>query len=178
MSITAKFVVSQGADKTKFLLSDATPYDNAEPRAGFTGRQLIIYKSDGSAYRLPGATTDTINFSYGTYPDDEIEITGLEKDQAFSIIMTLTPASPVPGSIYSTTSKFALTGYVTAALLDRMKRQSLQPRLEHNEAFVMDTHRLMLESDNAKKAAAAGDIASAQLSLNRAAYIINYKIPY
>lgn len=178
MSIIAAFTVAQAGDKTKFLLTDTTPYNEVEPRDSFVNRQIILYRADGSVFRPTGATTDTIDFNHTDFPEDTIEILGLDKDYAFSCIMTIAPSSPQAGSEYTATNKFALTGYAVAAQLDRMKRMSLQPILEQNSQFVVDTHRLVLEADNARRSAASGDIATAQMSLFRTDKIANAKLPY
>lgn len=178
MSIIAAFTVAQAGDKTKFLLTDTTPYDEVEPRDSFVNRQLILFKADGSVFRPAGSSTDTIDFNYADFPEDVIEIAGLDKDYAFSCIMTTSPSSPQAGSEYTATNKFAITGYASAALFDRMKRSSVQPVLEQSNQFVVDTHRLVLETDNARRSAASGDIATAQMCLFRTDKIANAKLPY
>lgn len=171
MPITATITISQGSDKTKFTITDATA---SEPN--LTGRSIIIYKSDGTVYRQPLQVTDTIDFPY---PATSIDILGLDKDLALSAVMTITSSAPVGGSVYSVTSKFALTGYTVTEQRERWKRIAENPRLENNVLYTNDLYRLLVEADNAVTAAAANDITSAQLALDRADKLIKYsKIPY
>lgn len=175
---TASLQIQQNGACDRFVVVDNSDY-TSEPKNSFTNRRLIVYKSDGTVYRQPNQTTDEIPFSHGAYPTDQIEIVGLDKDYALTVIMTLTPAAPVSGSTYTVTSRFALSCFTMSAFYDRSKKQSINPRLELNNDYVSDTHRLLVEREAAVKAAAANDVASAQLSLNRAKKIIdNNKIPY
>lgn len=179
MAISAAITTTQGADKTTFTINDVTPYAGGDSKSNFSARTLIIYKNTGAVYRQPGQVVDTIDFSYGTYPGDSITITGLDKDYAFTIIMTITPIVPVSGSIYTVTVKTALTGYTISAERERWKKSADDPRLEKNQDYLSDTFRLLVERDNAVVAAAANDITSAQLALDRAGKIISLnKLPY
>lgn len=174
MSIFASLSVSQGSSATSFKVTDTTGGSET-----ITARTLILYKADGSVYRQPGQATDAIDFSPTTYPSNEITISGLDKDYAFSVTMTLTPSSPVGGSTYTVTTKIALVAYSMKAFYDRMLYISENPKYEANLQFVSDTQRIFQEQEIAKKAAASSDITSAQLCLTRAKRIATYsKIPY
>lgn len=178
MAIAASFSVSQGTDKTKFSIQDTTPYSGEETKEAFTSRSLIIYKADGTVYRQPGQSADTIDFNFNDYPDDTIEITGLDLDYAFRILLTIVPIVTISGSLYTATVKAALTGYTMSAFFERMHRQSLYPRMEKNDSYNADTHRILMNSEHAVKAAAADDISAAQQALDRARRIIKNPIPY
>jgi hypothetical protein len=178
MAIAASFTVSQGADKTKFSIQDTTPYSGEELKESFTSRSLILYKADGTVFRQPGQTTDEIDFNFNDYPTDVIEITGLDQDYAFRILLTIVPVVTQSGSLYTATVKTALNGYTMSAFFERMHRQSLYPRMEKNDSYNADTHRILMNAEHAVKAAAADDISAAQQSLDRARRIIKIPIPY
>lgn len=179
MPLTAAISVSQGSDNTQFTITDTSNYGGSDPKTNISARQIILYKADGTVYRQPDQTADEIDFSFGSYPDDTITIEGLEKDLALSATMVLTPVASQSGSAYSVTSKFAVTGFTRTAFYERQKKQALQPRYEKNTQYITDNHRLLLEADSAENAAAADDIAGAQLALDRAYRITQYnQIPY
>ena len=123
MAISASFTVSQGADRTKVVITDTTPYNDTETRESFSGRTLIIYKADGTMLATTSHPTSPINFSYEDHPEDTIEITGLGKDYAIAVYMTLTPAISQSGSVYSSNGKFALIGHTMTAFYERKTRK-------------------------------------------------------
>jgi hypothetical protein len=179
MALTATLSVSQADDKSEVIISDLSNYSSTDVKGNFTSRNLILYKSDGTVFRGEGQISDTINFSFAGYPSDSITISGVDRDYALTAVMTLAPIVVVSGSIYTATTKFALTGYVREARFTRCKKQAVQPRLEMNPQYLNDTYRLRLEQDLAIEAAAQGDVTSAQLALDRAAKIIaNNPVPY
>lgn len=179
MALLASISVAQGSDNSTFTITDGSNYGGSDPKGNISSRQLILHKSDGSVYRQPDQLTDEIDFSYASYPGDEIEILGLTKDLALSATMVLTPVASQTGSVYTVTVKFAVVGYTETAIYERCKKQAIQPRYEKDKAYTNDTHRLVVESRNAVVAAASNDIAGAQLSLDRAYRIIqDNKLPY
>lgn len=179
MPLIAAISISQGANISQFTITDASNYGGSDPKANFSARKLILYKSDGTVYRQPGQLTDEIDFDFGAYPTDQITITGLIRDLALSATMILTPVVSQPGSTYSITTKFALVGFTMTALYERQKELSIEPRYESNTQFVTDSYRLLLEAETAIVAASANDITGSQLCLDRANRIItDNRIPY
>ncbi len=172
MPISALITASQGSDKTKITIVDATPYSVPDNKANFSARTLVLYKSDGTVY-------STIDFSYASYPSDTIDITDLDKDYAFSIVMTLAPISSQVGSVYSVSLKKAFTGYALTALRERMQKCVEQERYEKNRDFITDTFSILLNTKAAETAISDNDIESAQLALTRAKKIaFTNRIPY
>lgn len=180
MSLTAAIKVSQGANCDRFTITDDSNYtESGELRSTFTGRSLIIYKSDGTVYRQPDQLTDEIPFSYEAYPSDEITIVGLTQDTALHVLMTLTPSVVGSGSIYTTNSKFALVCYTKGFLVQRSKKMRANKRYEENMNYVVDTARIQINCNEAPRAAAGNDIESAQRELDCAKRIHeNNPIPY
>lgn len=179
MALLASISVSQGADNSKFTITDNSNYGGSDPFANIASRQLIFYKADGTVYRQPGQTTDEIDFDISFGATGDMDILGLERDLALSAVMVLTPVAAQTGSVYSVTLVFALVGYTMTNVYERMKKTAVQPRYEKDKAFTNDTHRLLLEQNNSTAAASNNDIEAAQLSLDRAYRIIqDNKLPY
>jgi hypothetical protein len=172
MAISAAITAVQSSDKTAFLITDTTPYAGLDSQANFSARTIVIYTSDGTIY-------DTLDFSFASYPDDEIEVTDLDKDYAFSIVMTLTPIAAQSGSVYSIALKKAFSGYAMTALRERMRKCVEQERYEKSRDFITDTFVISLSIEAADAAIADNDLESAQLALTRAKKIafIN-RLPY
>lgn len=169
MSFIAAIQISQGANCDRFTIKDISNYEESgELQTGFTQRKLIIFKSDGTVYRMPGQLTDEIDFSYVTYPDDEIVITGLTNDLALHVLMILTAAVVQSGSIYTVSNKFALVCYTKGFLVLRTKKMEANKRYEENMNYVVDTAHIKINCDQAPIAAAGDDIESAQRELDAA----------
>lgn len=164
MAINASISISQGVSADQFIVTDTTNLGSE----AITARTLVIYKADGSIYRKPGQTTDALNFSPATYPSNQIVIDGLDKDYAFSVVMTLTPSIVVSGSVYTVTTKFALVGYTMTAFYKRMQKINTNIRNQYSMTFVHDTAMQRLQAIVAVKAAAANNIERAQIALDKA----------
>lgn len=164
MAINASISISQGVSADQFIVTDTTNLGSE----AITARTLVIYKADGSIYRKPGQTTDSLNFSPATYPSNQIVIDGLDKDYAFSVVMTLTPSIVVSGSVYTVTTKFALVGYTMTAFYKRMQKINTNIRNQYSMTFVHDTAMQRLQAIVAVKAAAANNIERAQIALDKA----------
>lgn len=179
MPFTASINISQVGSCDSFVVTDTSNY-SVEAKNTFSNRYLIIYKSDGTVYRMTGQTTDQIPFTFGTYTTDKITITGIDKDYALRVQMVVVPNTAQSGSTYTANNTFALTCYSMQAFYDRAKKMAVNNRYERNDDYISDVHRILVEVEGAKAAAASGsDIGSAQLALDRIKKIIdNNKIPY
>lgn len=169
MPITANFTITQGTDNSKFTVTDTTNYSGGELVGAMTNRQVAFYKSDGTLL--------------GTYvfngSDLTLEVEDLTKDLALKGMMTLTPGTPVGGSVYTKTNYVAVTGYNMTAFYQRHSKMANNPRLEVNRDYTLDTYRIDMELTAAAAAIAAEDIVSAQFSLDRAKKIVDTnRIPY
>lgn len=165
MAIAATLTITQGSDKTKFTVTDTTPYAAPETRASFTARTFSVYKSDGTLF-------GTYNFPYSG--PDSLEVTGLTKDLAVRVLMTITPGTPVSGSVYVADKAAALTGYSAEYLSQRVWMMALNPRYELNNAFVIDNYKILMYKDQASIRAEMEDVETAQQFLDRIYNIEQY----
>lgn len=178
MPVTASLSVSQGIDPTTFTLTDTTNY-SVETKSTYTGRSITIYKSDGTVYRQPGQLTDAIDFSFTTYSSDQINITGLEKDYAFTIVMTLAKTSPVNGSVYIASIYKSFVAYTSNQFTERLKKIAENTRYESNKDYVNDLKLISLYKKGSTDAAALQDVKGAQMFLDKAKRITDLnQLPY
>lgn len=169
MAITANFTITQGTDNSKITLTDTTNYGGGEVVDEMASRTIILYKSDGTAL--------------GTYTFGQeeltVDVTGLTKDYALKGIFTITPGTPVNGSVYTKTKYAALTGYSMTAFYNRHSKMANNPRLESNRDYTTDNYKILMEVKAAEASIGAEDTVSAQLCLDRVKKITDVnKMPY
>jgi hypothetical protein len=170
MPFEAIITPSQGSNCSRFTITDGSTY-TVEAKGTFTSRKLTLQKSDGS-YLTIGATVYN-EYVWPYAAGDSIEITGLTWDLAITAVMTLVSSAPQTGSIYADTQIFSLTCFTNSAYFTNTSLMSTNQSLEKNPKFVRDVIRLFIEQSAAVKAAAEGNMSSAQASLDRAEYITN-----
>lgn len=171
MPITAAFTATQSADCTSFQITDTTNYAAPEVKGVMTSRYLYIYKSDGSLYK-------TINFAYATYPTDIVTITGLDQDYAFTVLLEITPTTPVVGSIYSLSKVVTLVCYSKVALFERVNKMTIEPALVNNNDFLRDSMKIIIDIEAAKNAEADNDILGSQNAIDRIKFITDNDANY
>lgn len=164
MPITASFSVSQSSDCTTFLLADTTDYGSPETQAEMTTRVLQLYTADGELY-------ETVDFNYDDFPDDEITISNLTKDYAFTVVMTITPDTPVTGSVYVYSDIIALVCFSKVAFFERQNKMVMEPALINNDGYLRLSMQMLIDIEAAKNAEADDDILGAQNALDRIQFI-------
>ena len=164
MPITAAYEVTQSSDCTTFRVADTTDYGAPETQAEMTNRVLQLYTADGELY-------EAIDFNYDDFPDDEIDIENLTKDYAFTIVMTITPATPVEGSVYVASDIVALVCFSKVAFFERQNRMVMEPSLINNDGFLRQSMQVLIDIEAAKNAEADDDILGAQNALDRIQFI-------
>jgi hypothetical protein len=171
MPITAAFTATQSADCTSFQITDTTNYAAPEVKGVMTSRYLYIYKSDGSLYK-------TINFAYATYPTDIVTITDVDQDYAFTVLLEITPTTPVVGSIYSLSKVVTLVCYSKVALFERVNKMTIEPALVNNNDFLRDSMKIIIDIEAAKNSEADNDILSSQNAIDRIKFITDNDANY
>lgn len=173
MPFVANFTVAQGLNCSQVVITDTSNY-TAEAKNTFTYRRLYLFKADGTTIRFPAnSPTDYINFSFASYPTDQITITGIDQDYGLRIEMVLNSSAPQPGSIYSKSSVVALTCYTNTALYNVAQIAATSPIRLDDPVFYGSWSQLQTEKDAAVTAATYGDQLSADAALKRAKNIIN-----
>ncbi len=176
MAFAANYTISQGLDCSSFIVTDTSSY-SSEAKGTFTYRRLYVYKADGTTIKFPsGSTTDYINFSFATYPTDQITITGIDQDYGLRIEMVLNSSSPQSGSVYTKSSVVALTCYTNTALYNVAQIAATNPARVDDIVFYDSWSELQTEKDAAIVAATYGDQLSADSALKRAKNIINQSV--
>jgi hypothetical protein len=170
MPFEAIITPSQGSNCDRFTITDTSTY-TVEANSTFTSRRLTLQKSVGSYVTV--GTTIYNNYVWPFSAGDSIEITGLTWDLAITSVMTLVSSAPQVGGIYADTQVFSLTCFTNSAYFTNTSLMSTNQSLEKNPKFVRDVIRLFIEQSAAVKAAAEGNMSSAQASLDRAEYITN-----
>lgn len=173
MAIAASVSISQGTDKTKFIVTDSTVYGGVDTISNINNRSLRVYKSDGSDYYPPGTDYPIIAFPYAG--GNSITLTGLDKDYGLKVVMTLNPIVTVSGSVYVDEDTGGMAGYGRTYFYERMVAVSSSPRLEQSQAFISDTMEIQMLTEVGVAAAESGDITTAQLCFDRARNIELYK---
>lgn len=124
---------------------------------------------------FPDGTSTSYNFPYGDGEGDELEISGLDKDYALDITMTITPQVEVTNSQYSFENVVVLTCNTDACyntltsnlqinIGDEACASSLQNRMTKINNYVMAAH---------DKANVAGGQSNAQFWLDQIQNICN-----
>jgi hypothetical protein len=170
MPFEAIITPSQGSNCARFTITDGSTY-TVEAKNTFSSRKLTLQKSDGSYVTV--GTTVYNEYVWPYAAGDAIEITGLTWDLAITAVMTLVSSAPQTGSVYADTQIFSLTCFTNSAYFTNTSLMSTNQSLEKNPKFVRDVIRLFIEQSAAVKAAAEGNMSSAQASLDRAEYITN-----
>lgn len=170
MPFEAIITPSQGSNCARFTITDSSTY-TVEAKGTFTSRKLTLQKSDGSYVEAGGTVYNEYVWPFAA--GDAIEIVGLTWDLAITAVMTLVSSAPQVGSLYSDTQIFSLTCFTNSAYFTNTSLMANNQSLEKNPKFVRDVIRLFIEQSAAVKAAAEGNMSSAQASLDRAEYITN-----
>jgi len=173
MAFVANYTVAQGLDCSSVVITDTSSY-SSEAKSTFSYRRLYLYKADGTTIKFPSNSTTTyINFSFASYPTDQITITGIDQDYGLRVVMELSSNSPVSGSIYTKSSVVALTCYTNTALYNVAQIAAINPDRVSDPVFYDSWSELQTEKDAAVVAATYGDQLSADSALKRAKNIIN-----
>lgn len=176
MPFTTAISITQGADCSQFVITDASTY-NVEGTGTFSSRKITIQKSDGSYLKIgnttynqyvwPFASGNTLTLS-GV---DDKNIPYIAQDYSFLVTLALTSSSPQSGSSYSKTEAAILVCYTLSAFYTNAGKMAINPGLEKDYKFVKDVMRLYIEQESAKKAGIDGDFQSSQSCLDRAKYL-------
>ena len=173
MAFVANYTVAQGIDCTQFVITDTSSYAS-EGKGTFTYRRLYLYKADGTTIKFPANSPNNyVDFSFASYPTDQITITGIDQDYGLRIVMELNSSAPQGGSIYSKESVAALTCYTNTALYNVAQIAATNPARIDDLTFYDSWSELQTEKDAAIVAATYGDQISADNALRRAKAIIN-----
>jgi hypothetical protein len=176
MAFVANYTVAQGLDCSSVVITDTSSY-SSEAKSTFTYRRLYLYKADGTTIKYPsGSTTAYIDFSFASYPSDQITVTGIDQDYGLRIEMQLGKTVPVSGSIYTKSSVCALTCYTNTALYNVCQIAATNPARIDDPVFYDSWSELQTEKDAAVVAATYGDQLSSDAALKRAKNIINQSI--
>lgn len=167
MSFIANFTASQGSDCSKLIITDTSDY-SVETQETFSARQLYLYKADGSLY-----TGDAIDFSFAQYPDNQITITGIDKDYCLRIELVLTSTDPQTNSVYTKSSVTALICYTNTFLYNVSQIAATNPVRTADPIFYESWSSLQTEKDAAIIAGSYADQLSSEAALRRAQGIIN-----
>lgn len=173
MPFVANYTVAQGLDASQIVITDTSSYA-VEIKASFTYRRLYLYKADGTTIKFPAnSVTSFINFSFATFPTDQITITGIDQDYGLRIELELAPITPQAGSIYTKSTVVALTAYTNTALYNVTQIAATSPIRLNDPTFYESWSQLQTEKDAAVVAATYGDQFSADAALKRAKNLIN-----
>ena len=176
MAFVANYTVAQGLNCSAVVITDTSDY-TSEPKNTFTYRRLYLFKADGTTIKFPSNSVTTyIDFSFASYPTDQITITGIDQDYGLRIEMTLGKSVPVSGSVYTKSSVCALTCYTNTALYNVCQIAATSPARIDDPVFYDSWSELQTEKDAAVMAATYGDQLSSDAALKRAKNIINQSI--
>lgn len=176
MPFVANYTVAQGVECSQVVITDTSSY-STEGKGTFTYRRLYLYKADGTTIKFPStSTTDYIDFSFASYPTDQITITGIDQDYGLRIVMQLNSSAPQGGSVYSKSTVCALTCYTNTALYNTVQIAAVNPARVSDPTFYDAWNNLQTEKDGAVVAATYGDQLSADAALKRAKIIINSNV--
>jgi hypothetical protein len=169
MSFTAKIVYLSQLNPATFILQDQSNYAAPDSKANISSRTVTILQSDGTA--LPGYT-NPIPFPYSG--GDSLSITGLTKDLALQIIMTLVPISPQGGSVYVSETDIATERFLQQGLFNiQVQRLNIiQPSSFADQQYRINSIDLIIEGQNAQTGVLYTNYTGAQLALNRSQNII------
>lgn len=172
MAITASILVSQAASPASFTVTDNTANENSET---YTNRTLTILDSENNP--LPGYS-NPIPFGFDNYPDGEISLTGLTKDMALSITMTLTPTVINPSSVYTVTKQVALNRYLEQGLYNIQAARFLSSDLQGvaDVQAQLSSIDIVLEQINSQTSVLYGSLVGAQEALDRGQNVINNQV--
>ena len=176
MPFTTAISITQGADCSQFIVTDASTY-NVEATNTFSSRKLTIVKSDGTYLKINGVTYNQYVWPFASGNSitlsgvDDKNVPYIDKDYAFNITLALTSSSPQSGSVYTKTELVVLICYIMSAFFSNANKMAISTGLEKDYKFVKDLQRLFIEQESAKKAGIDGDIGASQACLDRGKYI-------
>jgi len=172
MAITANITVSQAASPASFTVTDTTVDESSET---YTGRTLTVLDSENNP--LPGYT-NPIPFGFDTYPNGVISLTGLTKDMALTVSMTLIPAAIDPASVYTVTKQVALNRYLEQGLYNIQAARFLSSDLQGiaDVQAQLSSIDIVIEQINSQTSVLYGSLVGAQEALDRGQNVINNQV--
>lgn len=171
MAFTAAFTASQDISGSPLTIVDTSDYTD-EGKGTFSARNLYLYLADGRTMIADGTITDeptAINFSFASYPSDEIEIP-IDKDWGFSIVLELTSTSPQPGSTYVATSVVGLTLFSKSFAQTLQQGTQAQIKLMNDNGYKFNLFSLYMEIDNVENSTSYSSLSSVQNAIDRIYY--------
>lgn len=172
MAITASISVSQAASPASFTITDTTQNQGSE---SYTNRTLTILDSENKP--LEGYS-NPIPFSFSAYPTGVISLTGLKKDMALSISMTLTPTVVDPASVYTANKQVSLNRHLEKGLYDLQAARFLSTDLKGiaDVQAQLSSIDIILEQVNSQTSVLYGSLVGAQEALDRGQNVINNQV--
>jgi len=171
MSFAASISYVPLADPTQFQLIDPSPYSGGDSKTNFSNRTLTILQSDNTP--LTGYP-NPIAFPIGGGNPDVITISGLTQDVALTIVMTLTPITPVGGSIYTAEADIATNRFLQQGLynIQVQRLTDTLPSTRMDKVYRKSSIDLLIEMSNSQVAVLYANYTGAQDALDRGTQII------
>lgn len=172
MAVTASISISQGSDPSKVIITDDSTNESEET---YTARTLTILDSSGAA--LTGYA-NPIDFDFADYPDDVFTVEGLTTDKALSITLTLTPTTPVIGSVYTSTEEAATNRFLQQGLYNIQEARFVNDTLKGHADKDAQSNSidLIIEMNNSQTAVQYSSLVGAQHALDRGQTVIDNQI--
>jgi hypothetical protein len=166
-TFVCSFSVAQSASGQNIVITDTSNYAaSSEPYTGFSARVVTVTLTGGNTITVPAfpyvaGTGDTVSFA-------------ISQDYCMSINMTVTPVSPVGGSVYTKTGLYTVVNYTQSFIYGILQNVAANQSLMQDPIYQKSLFTLYNELSNAKLAGNTyNDQLSSQNALNRALYIMN-----
>lgn len=116
-----------------FRLTDTSSF-TSEAKITFSARIFYLVKNDGT-YVLSPTGLDYWDFSFASYPSDQITVNVLEEDIALTVYMVWTSSSPQSGSTYYKKTVFDFVDYANYFKYVKIQQMAYNRTLVSNKNF-------------------------------------------
>lgn len=170
MAFTGNFSVSQTAIGN-IVITDTSDY-GSEGAGTFSGRQIRLYKIDGTTLVPDGTTTSYINFPFTD--GNTITLSNiLLQDLSLSINLVWVSTNPQPGSTYTKTTVNTFLNYLKQFRYELVQDLAAQPTLINDVNWSGSLRNFQNEIKSAESATDYADQFSAQAAIDRAYVLKN-----
>lgn len=160
----AATITPPGVDTTTFTLVDASTGTDA----GLTGRQVFLYKADGTTLTPVGSSTPYINWPLPLATP--LVLTGiLDKDYSLNIVVNWISSAPIaPPSTYTQNQLYTFTSNIMLFFYSLTELASANNALINDNRYFPNKEMLKVYIENAINAQQYNNQYAAQLALSAA----------
>jgi len=173
MAFTGSFTkTNDGATALNaFIIADTSSYAD-EAKVTFSGRKVYLYDIYGDAIVDAATGLGYWDFSFASFPDDEIAINTLSEDIALKIRLVWESLNPQVGSTYIAYESFDFLDYANQFKYGKVLALAGNKNLKSNKNFFETLSILQANIDSSHTSIANDDQYESQMCILNTQYIM------